>query len=186
MRISIIVAMDRSGVIGNDHGLPWHLPRDLRRFRDLTMGKPIVMGRTTHEHIGRPLPGRQNFVLTRKPGLTLTGCIVARSLEEVFDTAAPETDEVFVIGGRQLYREAIPKAQRIYLTLVEGKFSGTTYFPCELLRPEEWKETRRELFESDETNKYRHLFLVLDRIQPGEARPFDLAATLAEPLVGAE
>jgi dihydrofolate reductase len=183
MRISVIVAMDRNGLIGHEGGLPWHLPSDLRRFRQLTIGKPVIMGRTTHEHIGKPLPGRENIVLSRTSGSYIAGCTVARSLDEAI-RAVGEAEEVFVIGGATVYREVLPAAGRIYLTLVDGVFAGTTYFPTEMVHPGEWVVTRRELCDPDAKNPYRHLFLVLDRAEPGSAsgQAIDLAATLAAPL----
>jgi dihydrofolate reductase len=183
MRISVIVAMDRKGLIGREGGLPWHLPSDLRRFRQLTIGKPVIMGRTTHEHIGKPLPGRENIVLSRSPGSAMAGCFGARSLDEALG-AAGDADEVFVIGGATVYRAALPRADRIYLTLVDGVFTGTTYFPTEMVHPGDWVVGRRELCEADAKNPYRHLFLVLDRAEPGAppGQAIDLTATLAAPL----
>jgi dihydrofolate reductase len=182
MRVSVIVAMDRKGLIGNYHGLAWHLPRDLRRFRDLTMGKPIIMGHTTHEHVGRPLPGRENIVLSRRPGLALPGCTVAPSLEAALRHAGERSEEAFVIGGGEVYRQAMPRADRIFLTLVDGVFVGTTYFPDQSLAAGRWVEAHRELCEADDKNAFRHLFLVLDRATDrARGRPFDLAATLAGP-----
>jgi dihydrofolate reductase len=189
MRVSVIVAMDRNGLIGDERGLPWHLPRDLRRFRDLTMGKPIIMGRATHEHVGRPLPGRENIVLSRRPGLVLPGCTVAASLEDALRYAGERSEEAFVIGGGEVYRQALPRADRIYLTLVDGVFNGTTHFPCEVLGASPWVVTHRELCEADNKNALRHLFLVLDRgSETGRGRPFDLTAALARPFTasGAE
>jgi dihydrofolate reductase len=185
MRVSVMVAMDRRGLIGDERGLPWHLPRDLRRFRELTLGKPIIMGRTTHEHVGRPLPGRENIVLSRRPGLELPGCTVARSLEEALRCAAASAEEAFVIGGGEVYREALPRADRVCLTLVDGVFAGTTYFPREKMQAGRWVETRRELCEADEKNAFCHLFLELERFgtarNPPRGQPFDLEATLAAP-----
>jgi dihydrofolate reductase len=184
MRVSIIVAMDRNGLIGDERGLPWHLPRDLRRFRDLTMGKPVIMGRTTHEHVGRPLPGRENIVLSRRPGFALPGCTVAPSLEIALRHAGECSEEAFVIGGGEVYRRALPRADRIYLTLVDGVFVGTTYFPGQSLAAGRWVEAHRELWEADDKNAFRHLFLVLDHAtDPARGRPFDLAATLAGPFM---
>jgi dihydrofolate reductase len=182
MRVSVIVAMDRKGLIGDERGLPWHLPRDLRRFRDLTLGKPIIMGRTTHEYVGRPLPGRENIVLSRRPSLALPGCTAAHSLEEALRYAGGRAEEAFVIGGGEVYREALPRADRVCLTLVDGVFAGTTYFPFDLLEAGRWVVTHRELAEADAKNTFRHLFLVLERgTDPARGQPFDLAATLAGP-----
>jgi dihydrofolate reductase len=182
MRLSVIAAVDRNGLIGDERGLPWRLPHDLRRFRELTMGSPVLMGRTTHEHVGRPLPGRHNLVLSRRPDLALPGCTVVHSLEEAL-AAAGSAGEVFVIGGGEVYRETLPGAGRIYLTVVDGVFRGNAYFPVELVRPREWVVTRREVCEADEKNPHRHVFYVLDRRPAGAATgtPFDLKASLAAP-----
>jgi dihydrofolate reductase len=180
MRLSVIAAVDRNGLIGDERGLPWRLPRDLRRFRELTMGNPVVMGRTTHEHVGRALPGRHNLVLSRRPDLALPGCTVVHSLEDAMEAAGGAT-EVFVIGGGEIYREALPRAGRIYLTVVDGVFQGNAYFPVELVRRGEWVVTNREVCEADEKNPYRHVFYVLDRGHGGGVTgvPFDLKAALA-------
>jgi dihydrofolate reductase len=183
MRLSVIAAFDRNGLIGNDRGIPWHLPRDLRRFRELTLGKAVVMGRTTHGHIGRPLPGRLNVVLSRRPGAEFPGCTAAGSLDEALRAAGAAADEVFVIGGGEAYREAIPRADRIYLSVVDGVFEGDARFPCEAVRPGEWVVTRREPCEADAKNPYRLVFLVLERAGPAAppGPPFDLWATLRDP-----
>jgi dihydrofolate reductase len=185
MRVSVIAAVDRKGLIGDDRGLPWHLPADLRRFRDLTLGKPIILGRTTHEHIGRPLPGRQNIVLSRRPDGATAGCTVVNSLDEALRVAADTSEEAFVIGGGQVYREAIPRADRIYLTVVDGVFAGNTYFPLEELASGQWLVRQHEVRDIDAKNAYRHLFLVLDRRPPNESADglFDIHATLAQQFV---
>jgi dihydrofolate reductase len=182
MRLSLIVAVDRNGLIGTETGLPWHLPADLRRFRDLTMGKPIIMGRTTHNHIARPLPGRLNLVLSRSAAL-IAGCTVARSLDDAIRIAEEVAEEAFVIGGASLYREAIPRTDRIHLTVVDGKFEGSTYFPREFLGTGAWTIRQREVCAADSKNAYRHLYLVLERCLPKGASgtAFDLPSTLTEP-----
>ncbi len=131
-RVSLIVAMARNGVIGRDGGLPWHLPEDLRHFKELTLGKPIIMGRLTHESIGRPLPGRTNIVISRNPAHDAPGCVVVTSLADAIKHAATLVGvdgEVMVIGGAQIYREALPRADRLYLTRVEVDAEGDTVFP---------------------------------------------------------
>src|SRR5262249_44030862 len=143
MLVSIIAAMDRSGLIGNEHGLPWRLPMDLKRFRDLTRGKPVIMGRKTHELIGGPLKERENLLLTHRSGYTATGGQVAHSLAEALTIARSALqksggEEVMVVGGGEVYRQAFPLCERLYLTVVEGEFQGTTYFPIDLLRSDEW------------------------------------------------
>jgi dihydrofolate reductase len=188
MRISVIAAIDRNGLIGNERGLPWHLPRDLRRFRDLTLGKPIIMGRTTHEHIGRPLPGRRNIVLTRKKGASIPGCSVASSLDEALQLAGEAAEEVFAIGGAELYRIALPRADRLYLTIVDGVFQGKTYFPRESLHLHCWIVKSHTLSEPDGKNVHRDLFVQLERQDPpGQTDEcFDLSATLAAPFAASK
>jgi dihydrofolate reductase len=171
MIVSLIVAMDRAGLIGNVRGLPWRLPRDLKRFRALTWGKPIVMGRTTLEHVGGPLPGRHNLVLTRQPGWRHAGCVAVPSLSEALRQAEvflsrEGGDEVVVIGGGQVYREALPLCDRVYLTVVEGDFEGDVYFPCELMRSMAWRETVSENWAADDRNPHPHRFQVLERDRP--------------------
>ena len=118
--ISLIVAVSTNKVIGAQGDLPWRLSDDLKRFKAVTMGKPIVMGRKTWDAIGRPLPGRQNIVITRKPGYTAAGCIVVTSLEDAIATAG-DAEEIMVIGGSQIYQLALPLATRLYLTRVHAR-----------------------------------------------------------------
>ena len=139
--ISLVVAMARNRVIGASGRLPWHLPDDLKRFKKLTLGGSIVMGRRTHDSIGRPLPGRRNIVVTRRAGASFAGCEVAHSLDEALALAG-DAPEVFVIGGAELYRLALPRADRLYLTLVDAEYPGDTVFPE--LDPADWRETARE------------------------------------------
>lgn len=141
MIVSLIVAMARNRVIGRDNKLPWHIPADLRRFRDLTLGHTIVMGRKTYEGIGTPLPGRQTIIVTRQEGYAPPGCVVVHSLEEAL-AAAGSADEVFICGGGELYAEALPLAERIYLTMVELDVEGDTLFPE--IPAGEFVETSRE------------------------------------------
>lgn len=158
---SIIVAIGEGNrVIGDGGKLPWHIPEDLKRFKALTMGHPIVMGKNTFLSIGRALPGRTNIVLTDTPWEAPIGIIVAFSLEDAFEKARafPGSEEVFVIGGGMVYREALSYADRLYLTLVHGNFSGDVFFPeYESLFP---KIVSQEEGESDE---YRYSFLVLEK-----------------------
>jgi dihydrofolate reductase len=128
MIISIIVAMAENRVMGRNGAIPWDLPADLRRFRELTMGRPVIMGRKTWESIGQPLPGRRNIVLSRRPDFRAEGCIVARSLEEALGMCAAD-DEAFICGGEELYRLALPLADTIYLTLVHQVCDGDVFFP---------------------------------------------------------
>ncbi len=133
--LSIIAAMDRSRVIGRNGSIPWHLPDDLAHFRALTMGHTVLMGRKTFESIGRALPGRRNIVLSRQ-GFEHPECESASSWEEALSLCAPE-ENVFVIGGEQLYIRALPDAQRLYVTMVDAFFSGDTFFPA--FSPDEFR-----------------------------------------------
>lgn len=128
MIVSLIAAMAENRVIGRDGALPWHLPADLARFKALTLGHPVIMGRKTFAAIGRPLPGRLNIVLSRQPAFRPAGVLVARSLAEALQLAAGAV-EVFICGGGQLYREALPLAERIYLTIINREYPGDTVFP---------------------------------------------------------
>jgi dihydrofolate reductase len=139
--ISLVAALARGRVIGIENRLPWHLPEDLQRFKRLTMGAPVVMGRKTHESIGRALPGRRNIVVTRQPRAAWNGCSVAHSLDEALALGS-DAPEVFVIGGAELYAQALPRADRLYLTLVDADCSGDAFFPE--FDPAAWRETARE------------------------------------------
>lgn len=158
---AIVVAVARGGVIGKAGRLPWHLPADLNHFRAITMGKPIVMGRKTHESIGRPLPGRQNIVISTHPERIARGCAVMPSLGAalVFATSA---EEVMLIGGARLYQEALPRARRLYLTEVHANIEGDVYFPD--IDRAEWREIERRERRADDKNAYPLSFLVLERL----------------------
>jgi dihydrofolate reductase len=162
MRLALIAAMGRNHVIGTDTGLPWHLPRDLKHFRSLTLGKPIILGRTTFDQIGRPLPDRPNIVLTRRPDFAPAGVIVAGSAAEAL-AAAAGADEAVVIGGGEVYREFLPRADRLYLTVVDGEFAGTTTFPVDALRRLAFAVTGCERFPADAKNAHAVTFWQLDR-----------------------
>jgi dihydrofolate reductase len=142
--VSLVAALARNRVIGAGNRMPWHLPQDLRRFKRLTMGAPVIMGRKTYESIleqtGRPLPGRRNIVVTRQPGAQWDGCEVAGSLDAAL-AAAHTAPEVFVIGGAELYRLALPRADRLYLTLLDAEYPGDTLVPE--FDAADWRETAR-------------------------------------------
>lgn len=159
MKISLIVAMGENGVIGVDNGMPWHLSADLKRFKRITMGKPLVMGRRTHESIGRPLPGRKNIVLTSDPTYAAPGCVVVHTLIDALNEA--DADEVMVIGGSSLYEKLLSKADRLYLTLIHRAFGGDTFFPQ--LKWDEWTEIERLDVEDDPDSGLSYSFLVLQR-----------------------
>jgi dihydrofolate reductase len=166
--ISIIVALAENGVIGSGNRLPWHLPDDLKRFKALSLGKPIVMGRTTFEHIGRPLDKRVNIVLTRRPDFTAAGVLVAHSIEEALALAG-DVPEVVIVGGGEVYRAALPWVNRLYLTFVDGTFRGTAHFPGEIPTPAgfAWRVTHREEFSANEANPIAHTFVVVELVPAG-------------------
>lgn len=164
MRISLVVAMSRQTVIGKDGQLPWHLPRDLKRFREVTWGKPIVMGRKTHESIGRPLPGRPNLILTRQADFTAQGCRIVHSPSEAVDAAsALGATELMVIGGRQVYEAFLPACRAVHLTLVEGVFDGDTLFPVDLLASPDWEVDFEEPWPADARNPFDATYSILRR-----------------------
>jgi dihydrofolate reductase len=160
MRISLIVAMDRNGVIGAGGRLPWRLPADLRRFKAITMGKPIVMGRRTHESIGRPLPGRENIVVTRDRDFRAPGCTILHGVDAVLEHCRG-AEEIMIMGGAELYRQLLPEADRIHLTEVHADLAGDTSFPP--WNREDWREISREDFPADERNEFPYSFVVLER-----------------------
>jgi dihydrofolate reductase len=162
-RISIIVALSENNVIGRDNALPWHLPDDLKHFRRLTVGHPVVMGRRNYESIGRPLPDRLNIVVTRRAGYAAPGCRVVHSLDEAF-TAADGAEEIFVIGGGELYAQTLDRADRLYLTRVHARIEGDTRFP--VFDPGQWHEIERVRHEPDARHAYAFSFATLERRPP--------------------
>lgn len=162
MILSIIVAMDEQNVIGLNGDLPWRLSADLQNFKKITMGKPIIMGRKTHESIGRPLPGRENIIITRQVDYTSPGCTVMHSIEEVLANYQ-EHEELMMMGGAELYEQTIKLAQRIYLTRVHASVKGDTWFPEFDLA--EWNEVHNEQFNQDERNEYAFSYKILERKQ---------------------
>ncbi|MEA2093665.1 MAG: dihydrofolate reductase [Pseudomonadota bacterium] len=163
MKISIVVAMAANCVIGRDNQLPWHFPADLRHFKKITIGKPVIMGRKTHESIGRALPERTNIVMTRNADYVAPGCVVVHSLEEAFRVAA-HNEEVMVIGGAEFYRQVLPEADTLYLTKIHHEFEGDTFFPE--LNSTEWREVERIDCEPDEKNPHHYSFIQLERVTP--------------------
>src|SRR3990167_10884645 len=162
MNLSLIIAMDINNLIGSHNQLAWYLPADLQRFKNLTMGHYIIMGRKTYESIGRALPGRTSVIITRQPGFYASGCVTATSLDMAREMAYAAQDlEPFVIGGGQIYREALPHVNKIYLTRVYHQFEGDVFFPEFKLI--EWQEKERVYFEPDEKNSYAYSFNILIR-----------------------
>jgi dihydrofolate reductase len=164
-RIALVAALGRNRVIGRQNELPWRLPEDLRRFKALTMGHPVVMGRKTHESIlgaiGRPLPGRLSIVVTRSTGYVAPGCVVATSLAAAFD-AAERAEEIFVIGGAEIYRAAITRADRLHLTEINADYDGDARFPE--LRPNRWREVSRESRARNTEFPHDYAFVVYERM----------------------
>lgn len=166
VRLSVIVAAAENGVIGRDNALPWHLPEDLAYFRRVTMGKPLIMGRRTFESIGRPLPGRTNIVISRNPRFTAEGIRVVASLDDALQLArdialADGVDELLVIGGAEIYAQAIPRADRLYLTMVHAVVEGDAFLPPIDWR--EWREAGRERHRGSGDNPHDYSFLVYER-----------------------
>jgi dihydrofolate reductase len=162
--LSIIVAMANNRAIGQDNKLLWHLPEDLKYFKRITMGKPMVMGRKTFESIGRPLPGRLNIVVTRQQDWQHDGVRVVHSIDEAMQLAEAQAmidgiDEVMLIGGAELYKAALPKADKIYLTRVDADIEGDAFFPE--IDDAKWKEVSRESFSASDNNPYDYAFCVL-------------------------
>ncbi len=147
--------------------MPWHLPEDLAHFKRTTLGHPVIMGRRTWESIGRPLPGRRNIVVSRTPGFRPPGAEAASSLEDAWRAAAG-SDEAFVIGGAQLYAQALPQADRIYLTDIVAEVPGDTFFPD--LEPGRWRETVLGECPADDRNRFALRFLLLERQAGSDGR----------------
>lgn len=161
MKLAIIVAMDKQGLIGQNNDLPWKISADLQYFRKVTMGKPLIMGRNTHESIGRALPGRKNIILTSRTGYQPEGCTVVNSLEAAIQ-ACDDVKEVMIMGGASLYEQFLPKADRLYLTHVNAELEGDTWFPK--WDEKQWQEVSREDHLADEKNQYPYSFAVYDRV----------------------
>ena len=167
--LAVIVAAAENGVIGRNNALPWHLPQDLQYFKRVTMGKPIVMGRKTFESIGRPLPGRTNIVITRNPDFQSAGVRVVASLDEALRLAGEVAlidgaGELVVIGGAEIYRAAIPRADRLYITEVHASIAGDAFLPD--IDWGQWREVKRQRHGAEGPNPYDYSFVVYER-SPG-------------------
>jgi dihydrofolate reductase len=160
MKISLIVAMASNRVIGSDNKMPWHLSADLKRFKNITMGSPILMGRKTHESIGKALPGRTNIVISRNSNYQAQGCQVYSDIPSALDSF-PECQEIFVIGGASLYETMLPKAHNIYLTQIHQPFSGDTYFPE--TDSNDWIEVEHQRIDNDPDVVFAYSFIKLKR-----------------------
>jgi dihydrofolate reductase len=160
--VTMVVAASSNNVIGKDGKLPWRLPQDLRRFKALTIGKPIVMGRKTYESIGHPLPGRHNIVMSRRAGLTIGGCNVATSPDEALEHAAGEgVDEVMVIGGERVYEAFLPRTGRIHMTRVHATIEGDASFPE--LDPDEWRTVMSQPYPATRHQPLAFTFETIER-----------------------
>lgn len=162
--ISLIVAIAHDNVIGRSNDLPWYLPADLKHFKDITIGHTVVMGRKTYESIasrlGKPLPDRHNIIVTRDEELVVPGATVAHSLETALDEHIDK--EIFVIGGAEIYAQALPHADKLYVTIVDADITGgDTFFP--LIDPTLWRETSRESHMKDDRNEYDYDFVTYER-----------------------
>lgn len=156
MNLTLIAAMSQGRVIGKDNDLIWHLPDDLKHFKNLTKGHHVIMGRKTYESMGRPLPARTNIVITRQKDFKAPGCILVHTLEEAIRKAEGDS-QPFVIGGGEIYKQALKYAQTIELTVVDAEFDGDTYFPE--FDPNIWKEVERTHHATDEKHKYAFDFI---------------------------
>ena len=173
MKCALIVAMAKNQTIGIDNTLPWHLPHDLKYFKNVTMAQPIIMGRKTYESIGRPLPGRTNIVITRQKDYHAEGIVVVNSLQQALDKAEDISfvaghEEVMVIGGAEIYKQALLQADRLYITHVHSDVEGDAFFPE--VRWNDWQEFKREDHAADpvgeaQKNPYDYSFVVYDRIK---------------------
>ena len=155
--ISFILAQSKNNVIGKNNQLPWHLPADLQHFKRVTMGKPIIMGRKTFDSIGKPLLGRRNIIISRDEKLLIAGCDVFSSIDHAIHSVKNES-EIMIIGGANLFLQTLPRANKIYLTVIDENFEGDVFFPE--LNAKEWKMISEEKHSVDEKNKYAYSFQV--------------------------
>ena len=161
MKISLIVAMASNRVIGLNNQMPWHLSADLKKFKKITMGSPILMGRKTHESIGKPLPGRTNIILSKNQEYRQGGCLVFNDLETALKKGCESAEEIFVIGGSDLYEAILPMTDAIYLTIINREFQGDAFFPD--IDWNDWTEVEREDIKSDPDVTFSYSFLKLER-----------------------
>ena len=160
-RICLLAALAANRVIGRNNALPWHLPADLKRFKALTMGHPVVMGRNTHESIGRPLPGRRNLVISRNRDYSAPGCEMVHSLDEAI-AACSGAQEIFIIGGAELFRESLPRAHCLEFTEIRAEFEGDVTFPEFSMA--QWRETGREIHSNEAGIPFRYDFARYERM----------------------
>ena len=161
MLLSIIVAFDKNQLIGSNNNLPWHLPADLKHFKSITMGHHMIMGRKTFESIGKPLPGRVSVVVTRNKDYVMEGCHVVYSIEDAIKFCENE-EEVFIIGGAEIFEYTMPLAAKLYVTQIHHEFEGDTWFPE--IWGNEWELISKQLHPADDKNEYAYSFLSYRRI----------------------
>lgn len=161
MKISLIVAVDEKNGIGKNNQLPWHLPADLKHFKKITTGFPIIMGRKTFDSIGKALPNRRNIVITRQKNLQIKDVELSDSLENAISLCKNE-QEIFIIGGAQIFEQSLDLANSLYLTVIKNNFDADTFFPA--IDKKQWKEISNESHEPDEMNKYPYEFKKIEKI----------------------
>ena len=161
--ISLIVAMDKYRLIGRENQLPWHLPQDLAYFKRVTMDHKIIMGRKTFESIGRPLPGRENIIVTRDTTYTQQGCTILNSIEEIIELSSNSDEELFVIGGAEIFKDILTVSDRLYITEIDHEFEGDTFFPER--KESDWKKISVGKGIKDEKNPYNYQFVVYEKIR---------------------
>lgn len=163
MNIILVAAHAQNRVIGKNNELVWRLPKDFKHFKDLTMGHPMIMGRKTFESLGKPLPGRTSIIITRDNQYQQESCVVVHSLQEAIEEAKKIDSEIYIIGGAQVYEQALPFATKMYLTEVKAIPEGDAYFPE--FSKQEWKETAREPFPKDDKHDYAFDFVTWERVK---------------------
>lgn len=160
MTVIIVVAIAENYAIGKNNQLLWHMPADLKHFKQITSGHTVIMGRKTYDSVGKPLPNRRNIIITRQD-ITIPGCEVVKSVDEALELCLSE-EEVFIVGGAEIYKLAMDKTDRIYLTIIHHSFDADSFFPeIDYL---EWKEVSKEDYPADEKHKYSYSFITLERI----------------------
>ncbi|MFM6975928.1 MAG: dihydrofolate reductase [Sphingobacteriaceae bacterium] len=161
MKLEIVVAIDEQGGIGKNNQLLWHLPADLKHFKEITSGHPIIMGRKTYDSIGKPLPNRRNIVITRQQDLKIEGAEVVNSLKNALELVKNE-NLAFIIGGAQIFNDAMHLADTLHLTKVHHRFEADTFFPE--IKTQEWQETAKESHPADEKNPYKYTFITYKKL----------------------
>lgn len=160
--VTIIAAIAANNALGKDNQLIWHLPADLKRFKKTTLNHAVIMGRKTYESLGKPLPNRTNILITRDKNYKVEGCLVVNSLNEALKVAAEVYENPFILGGAEIYKQAMPFTDKLDITFVHHQFEADVFFPE--INKTIWKETSRENFEADENNKYDYSFVTFERI----------------------